>query len=46
MKAQAERILTRISDAELQRRWSAVRKEMRERGIGAHVMQANNDWPA
>jgi Xaa-Pro aminopeptidase len=40
----SERILTRISDAELQRRWEAVRKVMRERGIGALVMQATNDW--
>jgi Xaa-Pro aminopeptidase len=44
MIAPSERILTRISDAELERRWSAVRKVMRERDIDALVMQATNDW--
>ena len=44
MIAPSERILTRISDAELARRWSAVRKTMRERRIEALVMQATNDW--
>jgi Xaa-Pro aminopeptidase len=44
MTSPSERILTRISDAELQRRWSAVRKVMRERKIAALVMQATNDW--
>ena len=39
-----ERILTRISDAELERRWSAVRKAMQQRGIDALVMQCTNDW--
>lgn len=41
---QNERRLTPISDAELERRWTAVRKEMRERNIQALVMQNNNDW--
>jgi Xaa-Pro aminopeptidase len=40
----ASRILTRISDAELVRRWSAVRRVMRDRGIDAVVMQNTNDW--
>jgi Xaa-Pro aminopeptidase len=44
MTSPSERILTRISDAELQRRWSAVRQAMRERNIGALVTQATNDW--
>lgn len=39
-----ERILTRISDAELERRWSAVRQQMRDRGIDVLVMQSANDW--
>jgi len=39
-----ERLLTPISTAELERRWTAVRTEMGERGIDALVMQNNNDW--
>ena len=39
-----ERILTRISDAELERRWRAVRKAMRAQGIDALVMQNTSDW--
>jgi Xaa-Pro aminopeptidase len=39
-----ERLQTPISDAELSRRWSAVRKAMDERQIDALVMQNNNDW--
>jgi Xaa-Pro aminopeptidase len=39
-----ERISTRISDAELARRWNAIRHVMRERKIDALVMQATNDW--
>jgi len=39
-----ERLQTPISDAELARRWSAVRKVMDERQIDALVMQNNNDW--
>jgi Xaa-Pro aminopeptidase len=39
-----ERILTRISDRELTRRWSAVRSEMRAHGIDALVLQSSNDW--
>ncbi|WP_158818450.1 M24 family metallopeptidase [Methylocapsa sp. S129] len=40
----AERIATRISTQELQRRWSAVRAAMADRGIEALVMQSANDW--
>ena len=40
----ASRILTRISDAELMRRWGAVRHVMRDRGIDSIVMQNTNDW--
>ena len=39
-----ERLLTPISTAELERRWSLVRSEMADRGIDALVMQNNNDW--
>jgi Xaa-Pro aminopeptidase len=40
----AEEIPTRISDAELRRRWSAVRTEMAARSIDALVMQNASDW--
>jgi len=39
-----ERLLNPISTRELERRWSAVRKGMAERGIDALVMQNSNDW--
>jgi Xaa-Pro aminopeptidase len=39
-----ERVATRISSTELERRWAAVRREMRERGIEALVMQNASDW--
>lgn len=38
------RIEARISDAELERRWRAVRTEMAARQIDAIVMQSQNDW--
>ena len=44
MTAPHERILTRISTAELQRRWAAVRAQMREHKIDAIVMQNSSDW--
>jgi len=44
MTAPHDRILTRISDAELERRWTAVRARMRERSIDAIVMQNASDW--
>jgi len=39
-----ERLLNPISDAELDRRWTAVRKAMAEHGVDAVVVQSNNDW--
>ena len=44
MIAPDSRVLTRISDQELERRWGLVRKEMLARKIDALVMQATNDW--
>ena len=40
----AARVLARIPDAELERRWSLARAAMQERGIDALVMQNANDW--
>ncbi len=40
----ASRILTRITQAELMRRWKAVRRIMKDRNIDAIVMQNTNDW--
>ena len=40
----SDRRLNPISDAELNRRWSAVRAGMKDRGLDALVMQNNNDW--
>jgi Xaa-Pro aminopeptidase len=39
-----ERILSRISHGELERRWRLVRHAMLELKIDALVMQATNDW--
>jgi Xaa-Pro aminopeptidase len=39
-----ERVATRISMGELERRWAAVRREMATRGIDALVMQNASDW--
>ena len=44
MTAPADRILTRIPDAELARRWSLVRQAMTARGLDALVIQNTNDW--
>lgn len=44
MTAPHDRILHRISDAELERRWAAVREQMHSRGIDAIVMQNASDW--
>jgi Xaa-Pro aminopeptidase len=44
MSGPNDRITTPISTAELERRWAAARKEMRERKIDALVMQSSNDW--
>lgn len=40
----AERILDRISDAELKRRWAAARKAMADHGVDALVLQNTSDW--
>jgi Xaa-Pro aminopeptidase len=39
-----ERLLNPISDAELERRWVAVRKAMADEAVDALVVQSNNDW--
>ena len=39
-----ERVNAPISDAELERRWNAVRAAMAEKKIDALLMQANNDF--
>ena len=39
-----ERLLNPISDAELDRRWAAVRKATAEQGVDALIVQSNNDW--
>ncbi|HEY1720650.1 MAG TPA: M24 family metallopeptidase [Magnetospirillaceae bacterium] len=39
-----DRIPVRISDVELNRRWSAVRTAMGKHGVDALVMQNTNDW--
>lgn len=39
-----ERILARVSDDELARRWTLIREEMADQRIDALVMQASNDW--
>jgi Xaa-Pro aminopeptidase len=44
MTSPTERILTRIPDGELERRWSLVRAAMTERGVDALVVQNANDW--
>lgn len=38
------RIKTRISDEELERRWSAVRSAMTDQGIDFLIMQNTNQW--
>lgn len=40
----AARVNAPISTRELERRWSAVRNSMRERGIDVLLMQSNNDF--
>ncbi len=39
-----ERLLNPVSDAELDRRWTAVRRVMSDYGVDAIVAQSNNDW--
>ena len=40
----AERLISPISTVELERRWSAVRTAMAERGIDVLVMQNSNEF--
>lgn len=40
----SERINAAVSTAELERRWTAVRAAMKERGVDALLLQANNDF--
>src|SRR5262249_9108815 len=40
----AERLISPISTVELERRWSAVRSAMAERGIDVLVMQNSNEF--
>jgi Xaa-Pro aminopeptidase len=42
--SRTERIPTRISDQELQRRWNATRAAMAARNIDALIAQSSNDW--
>ena len=39
-----ERVAVRVSDAEMERRWAAVRKLMDERGIEALIAYHTEDW--
>jgi Xaa-Pro aminopeptidase len=39
-----DRVATRISDAELARRWSATRAELEARGLDALIVQGAQDW--
>ena len=39
-----ERLLNPVSNAELDRRWAAVRNAMAEHGVDALIVQSNNDW--
>ena len=39
-----DRIITRISDAELERRWSALRQAMKAAALDALIFQNANDW--
>ena len=39
-----DRVAVRVSDAEMERRWAAVRKLMDERGIEALIAYHTEDW--
>jgi Xaa-Pro aminopeptidase len=39
-----ERLLNPISNAELDRRWTAVRGAMADHGVDSLIVQSNNDW--
>src|SRR5476651_1826364 len=38
------RAVNAVSSAELHRRWTAVRTQMRDRGVDALVVQNSSDW--
>src|SRR5260370_17328084 len=40
----SERQGNRLAVAELDRRWTAVRKAMADHGVDALIVQSNNDW--
>ena len=44
MQADNSRVLNAVSVAELQRRWAAVRLQMKERAVDALVVQNSSDW--
>ena len=44
MSATETRVCNSVSQAELARRWAAVRSVMREAGLDALVLQNSNDW--
>ena len=44
MSATDTRVCNSVSQAELARRWAAVRSVMRDAGLDALVMQNSNDW--
>ena len=44
MSATDTRVCNSVSQAELARRWAAVRSVMRDAGLDARVMQNSNDW--
>jgi Xaa-Pro aminopeptidase len=44
MEDKIERVCNPVSDAELQRRWSATRTKMREQGIDALLVSGAQDW--
>jgi len=44
MAAHDERVCNPVSDAELNRRWSATRAKMREQGIDALLVSGAQDW--
>lgn len=44
MAAAEERVCTPVSNAELERRWSAARAKMRDAGIEALVVSGAQDW--
>ena len=46
VSVELERINSSVSTEELERRWTAVRKAMKEKGIDVLVMQNNSDYEA